>query len=112
MALLDSIIMSACMGLSGQGNDACQKALTAGAKQSGVEKSANSYEQNRLSYLQSGAEDVLGKNTVAAIGGAGWAAKSVADRKASIGLPNFGICSGLKFEINSSTSKLVFQWRF
>jgi hypothetical protein len=112
MAILDSIIVSVCMSVSGQGNEACQKALTAGAKQSGVEQSANSYEQNRLNYMQSGAESFFGKNTVAAIGGVGWAAKSAVDHKASIGLPNFGICSGIKIEINSNTERLVLQWRF
>jgi hypothetical protein len=104
--------MSACMGLSGQSNDACQKALTAASKQSGVEQSANKYEQNRLNYLQSGAEGFLGKDAVAAIGGVGWAGKSVIERKASFGLPNFGICNSIKFEFNSNLEKLVFQWRF
>lgn len=112
MALLDSLIMSACVGLSGQSNDACQKALTAASKQSGVEQSANTYEQHKLNYLQSGAESYFGKDTVAAIGGVGWATKSAIERKMTFGLPNFGICNSIKFEFNSNVEKLVFQWRF
>jgi hypothetical protein len=112
MAVLDSLIITACMGLYGQSNDACQKAMTAGAKQSGVEQSASKYEQNRLNYLQSGAEGYFGKDTVAVVGGVGWVAKSAIDRKATLGLPNFGFCESLKFEFNSNTEKLVFQWRF
>jgi hypothetical protein len=112
MAILDTLIMSACMGFSGQANDACQKAFTAGSKQTGLEQQANSYEQSRLQYLQAGAENFFGKDALTAIGGVGFVTKTVVERKASVGLPNFGLCNSLKFEFNSNTEKLVLQWRF
>jgi hypothetical protein len=112
LAILESLIVAGCVGLSGQQNDACQKALTAGSKQSGLEQTTGSYENHESNLWLSRANDWFGKDAVGIMGGAGWLAKSAIERKASFGLPSFGICNSVKFEFNQSAEKLIFQWRF
>jgi hypothetical protein len=110
--LLDSLIILSCSGFYGQQNDACQKALQAGSKQNNVEQSMGSYEQNHLYYLQSGTESTMGEDATHVMVGTGLLAVSMIKKKAAFGLPNFGICDGIKFEWSSGTERLLFQWKF
>lgn len=112
MGLLDSLIVFSCVGLSGQQNDACNKALTAGSQQSGITQTANTYESNQMKMLETDANKWFGQDAVTAVGGTAWVTKSLVEKKASIGLPNLGICDKLSTEINSNTAKLVFKWVF
>lgn len=107
MALLDSMILTACMGLSGQSNDACVKALQAGTKQSGVEQNVNSYETRQTKGLEYKAYDWFGKQTVGVVGGAVWLGKSVSERKAA-----FGIYGPLHMEVSEKLTQMVFKWTF
>lgn len=112
MGLIDTLIVTSCVGLSGVQQDACNKALEAGSKQSGISQTMNTYEKHELNSLQDGAINYLGKDTVNVLGGMGWLTKSLVEKKASFGLPNFGICDKLTTEINTNTTKLVFKWMF
>ena len=107
MALLDSMILTACMGMSGQSNDACQKALTASAKQSGVEQSVNTYEKHQTKSLEYKAYDWFGKQTVGVVGGAVWLGKSVSEKKAS-----FGIYGPISMDVGQKLTQLVLKWTF
>jgi hypothetical protein len=112
MGLLNSLIMTACVGLSGQSKEACVKGLQAASKQSGVEKRADSFESHQTKIIENAAYDYVGKDAVQAVGGVGFATQSVVSKKASIGLPNLGICSKMSLEVNQNTQKLLLQWRF
>lgn len=100
------------MGLSGQSNDACTKVLTAGAKQSGFERMANTYEFKQSKELEKEAYEWFGNDAIKVMGTAAWASRAISERKVSVGLPNLGICDRMSFELGSSASKLVFDWKF
>lgn len=107
MALLDSLIVASCVGLSGQMQDACNKTLQASAKQSGVEQATSAYEKRELKSLEQGAVNLLGKDAVSVTGGMVWLTKSLVDKKAS-----FGIYGPISTEIAPSLTKLVLKWTF
>lgn len=107
MALLDSLIVASCVGLAGQANDACNKALEASAKQSGVEQTTSAYEKHQLKNIEEGAVSFLGKDAVNVSGGMIWLTKSLVDKKAS-----FGLYGPLSTEIAPSLTKLVLKWTF
>jgi hypothetical protein len=107
MALLDSLIVASCIGLSGQANDACEKALEASAKQSGVEKTTSDYEKHELKNLEDDAVSFMGKDVVNVTGGMIWLTKSLVDKKAS-----FGIYGPLSTEIAPDLTRLVLKWKF
>lgn len=107
MALLDSMILTACMGMSGQSNDACVKALQAGTKQSGVEQNVNTYESRQTKGLERTAYDIFGRSTVGVVGGAVWLGKSVSEKKAS-----FGIYGPLHMEVGQKLTQMVLKWTF
>lgn len=112
MAIISSLITVSCIGLSGQNNDACTKALEAGTKQSGIEQETDTYESNKLKYLETGSYNVLGKENAQVMGGTIWLTKMIVDKKASINLPNLGICNSLTTQIDTTSAKLVFKWQF
>lgn len=107
MALIDSIILASCVGLSGQSNDACTKALTAGAKQTGVESKVGTYETHQVKKLETTANSWLGKDTVSVVGGTAWAVKAAAEKKAS-----FGLYGPLHMEVGSKLTQMVLKWTF
>src|SRR5271165_237244 len=107
MALIDSMILTACMGMSGQSNDACQKALTAGSKQSGVEQNLNLYESNQTKNLELKAYSWFGKEAVGVVGGAVWLGKSVSEKKAS-----FGLYGPVSMDVGQKLTRLVLKWTF
>lgn len=112
MAILESIIVASCVGMSGQAQDACNKALQAGSKQSGMEQSFDSYEQHQTKMLEQTAYDWFGKDAVGVVGGTVWVGKAVAEKKASVGLPSFGICNKMSAEVGQKASQLVLKWSF
>jgi hypothetical protein len=112
MGVLDSLIVFSCVGLAGQQNDACNKALVAGSKQSGIEQTTDTYENHQLKLLEKDAYQLFGENAVNVVGGTAWVTKSLVEKKASFGLPNMGLCDKLVTEINQNEAKLVFKWKF
>jgi hypothetical protein len=112
LALLDSIIATACIGLSGQGHDACVKGLQAGSQQTGVQQSVNSYESKQTKMLEQTAYNWVGKDSASVVGGVAFVGKAAVDKKASLGLPNLGICSKMSLEVGSKASQLLLKWSF
>lgn len=107
MAILDSLIVAGCVGLSGQSNDACTKALDAGTKQSGIAQSANAYENHELKIFEQHAYSWFGKDAVGVVGGMVWMGKSVAEKKAHV-----GIYGPVSLDIGAGLTALVFKWTF
>lgn len=113
MGLLDTLIITSCMGMqSGQPQDACQKALQAGTKQSGVEKVANDQETAITKKADTKAKDLLGEQTYSVVGGTVFLAKTVSEKKVSLGLPTMGICNSIKAEVSDKQSQLKLEWKF
>jgi len=110
MGLLESAILSLCVGSTGQANQACTNAIKAGSKQSGFEQMTESYEQHQTKQFEYGAYSVMGKNNAQIAGGTLWLANAAVTKKASLGLPTLGLCDKLSVEANHSESKLVFRW--
>ncbi len=107
MALLESLIMASCVGMSSQSNDACTKALQASMKQSGVEQNVDSYEKRQTKNLEYKAYSWFGKDAVGVVGGAAWVIKAAAEKKAS-----FGIYGPVKMDIGQQLTQLVLKWTF
>ena len=92
--------------------DACNKALTAGSKQSGVENNMNTTENKTLKNLDKNSRDYLGNTTVDVIAGTAIVAKTVADKAATVKLPNFGICNTIVLKVNHEKSLLSLEWKY
>jgi hypothetical protein len=110
LGLIESTILSICMSASGQANLACTNAVQAGAKQSGFEQMTNSYESHQVRILEEGTYSYMGRENAEIAGGTLWLANAAVTRKASLALPNFGLCDKLSTEVNRDSARLVLRW--
>jgi hypothetical protein len=112
MGLLGNLIVSVCVGAGDSYRSACDHALDAGAKQAGIERQADEVEQRNVRMADRYADDLVGDNGKSLIGGFLFIAKSAADRKMLVGLPNMGICSQMQSEITPTSAVLMLKWNF
>lgn len=108
MALM---ITSACIGMSGNANEACMKALEAGSKQTGIEENINKAQKVVEKTAEKTANEVLGKKTMEIAGGTIFLAKTVADKSIQFNLPTFGICDGITNQIGVDRYSMQMFWR-
>lgn len=111
MAILESLIMTSCLGLIGDAQVACNKAIEAGMKQSGVEASSNQAEDVYVRKADTEAHSVLGTdyNLVAATV---FVVKTASDRSVSFGLPTFKVCDKISAQVGADKSALNMEWKF
>lgn len=112
MSLVDTLIISSCIGLSGPQKEACDHALLAGAKQSGVEASVNKMESKTTKKLANGAKEVLGKTSVDVVTGTAILVKAAADKAATIKLPTLGMCTSAVLKVGHEQSLLSVEWKY
>lgn len=112
MGIIDTLIVTSCVGLSGMQQDACNKALTAGSKQSGIENNMNTAESKTLKNLDKDSRETLGNTTVDILAGTAIVAKTVADKAATVKLPNLGICNNIVLKVNHEKSLLSLEWKY
>lgn len=113
MTLLTSAIMSACMGIStGQYNTACDKALEAEMKQTGVEQQESSGEKKTMDWGTKVAKDNLGETGAAVVAATVFTAKSYTEKKLSFPIKDTGICNTLSPEIKKDSAALNFIWKW
>jgi|ERR1035437_183238 hypothetical protein len=112
MGLIDTLIVTSCVGLSGIQQDACNKALTAGTKQSGIEANVDHEESKMTKKLDISAREYLGTTTVNVVAGTAIVAKTIADKAATVKLPNFGICNTMVLKVNHEKSLLSLEWKY
>jgi len=112
MSIIDALIVTSCVGLSGMQQDACEKALTAGSKQSGIEVNVDHMESKTTKKLDKGAREYLGVTTVDVVAGTAIVAKTIADKAATIKLPNLGICNIMVLKVNHEKSLLSLEWKY
>jgi hypothetical protein len=110
MGLLESALLSLCVGSTGQANLACNNAVQAGSKQSGFEQVTTDYENHQMKLYEKDADSWLGKDNANTVGGAAWLGYAVATRRARIDLPNLGLCDKISLEADRNESKLVLKW--
>jgi hypothetical protein len=92
--------------------DACNKALTAGSKQSGIEANVDHAESKATKNLDKDAREYLGATTVDVVAGTAIVAKTIADKAATVKLPNFGICNTIVLKVNHEKSLLSLEWKY
>lgn len=112
MITLSSIIVSTCVGFTGSYNAACTNALTAGAKQSGVEKNMNEIQDRGTKFFDEKAKDLLGEKSMGIVGSAMWLKKVTDERKVTLGLPRYKLYDSANTELSESSAKLNLQWNF
>lgn len=112
MSVIDTIILTSCVGLSGMQHDACEKALTAGSKQSGIEANVDKTESNMTKIAEKDAKEYLGDNTVKVVAGTAVVAKTLVDKAATIKLPTLGMCTSVVLKVGQEKSVLNLEWKF
>lgn len=112
MGALQTIITASCVSLSGVAQDACNKALEAGTKQSGVEQNVNKIEDNVSKTADKQARSVVGNSGMDVAGGVAFIAKSVVEKSAIFALPTFGLNMSLKAQVGAEKSGLSLEWKY
>jgi len=112
MGVLDTLIVTSCMGLSGMQQDACNKALIAGSKQTGIETTVNTAEDKTTKVLDKGARDYLGDTNVNVVAGTAFVAKTIVDKSATVNLPTLGLCNSVTASVSHEKSLLSLQWKY
>jgi hypothetical protein len=112
MGLLESSLLSLCMSSSTMPGQACNNAVQATGKQSGIFEMSTRYEDHQVRLLEQGANNYWGNTVTETVAGVVWVAKSVSDKRAHIGLPTLGICSSMVAEVGQEKSMLILKWFF
>lgn len=112
MSVIDTLIITSCIGLSGAQKDACDHALLAGAKQSGIEANVDHMESKTTKKLAIDAQEYLGKTPVDIVAGTAILVKTVADKAATVKLPTMGLCNSLVLRVSQDKSLLSIEWKY
>lgn len=112
MGVLDTLIVTTCLGVSGPSNQACNKALEAGTKQTGVESQVDSLETKTTKMAEKDAKQYLGETSVFLLTGTAMATKAVIDKSATVKLPTLGICNSITANVGPQKSLLSLMWKF
>lgn len=108
MALM---ITSACLGLSGNGQQACEKALEAGSKQSGIEQNVDKTQKYIEKAADRKAHDLLGQQVMEIAGGGIFIAKTVVDKSVQFSVPTLGICDRITSQVGVDKYSMQMVWR-
>ena len=112
MSALLNLVSSFCMATPGSYNNACSKALEAGGKQSGIEKTLNTTESNVGKQARSIAEDQLGQEGTELVAGGAFIINAAATQRFIINLPTYGWCSSFRTEYRPSLYRITVEWKF
>lgn len=107
-----AFITSACLGLSGNGEQACQKAMEAGSKQSGIEQNVNKFEKTVERKATYKATDLLGKAAIDVVGGGLFLAKTVVDKSVQFNVPTLGTCDKITNKVGVDKYSVQMEWGF
>jgi len=109
MELLTPLLISVCIGTSGNYNPACKKAVEATYVQIGYKSDVNSFQSGAIEYGKKKETTIFGDNVtlVNTVVLTGVAAKT---KKATIPLPNLGICNSASTTIKQNSAGLTLGW--
>lgn len=111
-SVLSSLIVSACVGMSSPGKEACQKAIEAAGKQSGFEKQAMDTQKKLEKTAKTQATEFMGKTPVDVIGGTVFLAKAISDKSIGASVPTMGMADKIRVEIGQNRSQIKMEWKF
>lgn len=112
MGAVEALITATCIGLSGNIQDACEKSLEAGSKQSGVEQNINRFEDKVSKNADQKARGVIGDSGMEVAGGVAFVVKSVADKAILVKIPSFIRGASMDAKIGQEKSGLTVEWKF
>lgn len=110
---LASLITSTCLNMApATYNAACNGALTAGTKQSGIEKSVNDVQGKITTFADKESKQIIGEKPLSYLGGALFIKKIADERKVNLNLPKFVLYDSASTELSENSCKLNLQWNF
>lgn len=109
---MELIIVSACLGLSGNAKEACQKTIEASAKQTGIEQKINKAQYKVENKANKQVNRLFDKETVDVMGSTVFLAKTVSDKSVKFNVPNMGICDKITSEVGPNKYYLNTVWSF
>jgi hypothetical protein len=110
---LSSLIVSTCVSMTPANyNTACTSALTAGSKQSGLEKNVNDVQGKITTFADKESKEYIGEKQLKYIGSALFIKKIADERKVSLQLPKVFLYDSASTELSESSCKLNLQWNF
>lgn len=114
MGLIGSFIVGACLSAGSVLTDqqACEKAVEAGARQIGLYDSIDFFETKTVSSVTRVAEEKIGKDAVWSVTGTAFLIRTLSSKSLVFGLPTYGLCNSVRTEIKPEQSLLVFEWKF
>lgn len=110
MGILSTTIISVCVGLTPQQEQACEQGLIALTKQTTLEQEINKDENSLNKTLLKDAQGTLGNDRVTIIGGSLYILKSVSERHAKINIPTLGICNSAATDIGQDNYMIRLEW--
>lgn len=112
MSVLSSVILTVCLSAQGSYRDACNSALDAGTKQTGIADNMRQFETNTNSYANNLVDHYVDAD-IRNITGAGiFLAKAAADRRIDIPLPTLGLADQIVSQFAYSGISLAVRWSF
>jgi hypothetical protein len=106
------IIAASCTGFSGNGHEACSKAMEAGGKQSGIIQNIDTAEKKVSKDAEQEVHYLLGDTTFDVVGGGVFLAKTVREKSVQFNAPTFGLCDKITSQIGVDKYSLNLEWRF
>jgi hypothetical protein len=142
MGLIDSLIITSCVGFSGPAQEACNKALLAAAKEPVIgiethcaaitpedkkickeiessreapksfESVVNDSEQKYTKKAETKVRNYIGDTTFDYIGASVFVARSISSQSVAFGLPTLGLCDRAHADVGTANSLLKLEWDF
>lgn len=113
MGAISNMILSACLSVHpGQARQACDNAVQAGLKQSGVEKHLDKTEKRIKRKAENQVDEFVGQEGKVIIGDSLLLIKTISDKSVKFKLPTFGLCDSATNEIGVDSYKVNMEWRF
>jgi hypothetical protein len=109
MEFLTPLLVSVCVGVTSQYNPACQKAVEATYVQTGYAAEVSKFQAGVTEYGKKKESAVFGNKT-ALVNTIVLTGVAVKNKKATIPLPNFGLCNSMSTTLQSNSAGLNFGW--
>lgn len=110
--LLSSAIVAICISAQGPYNEACNKGVEAGAKQTGIYQEVDWAEKATLKFANDKAEATLGKKPMSAVGVGVFVYRAAKNKKVNFKLPDIGVCDSITNELTPTSYNINLQWKF
>ncbi|NJO48210.1 MAG: hypothetical protein HC840_00680 [Leptolyngbyaceae cyanobacterium RM2_2_4] len=106
------LIAGACIGLSGNSKLACEKALEAGSKKTGIEQNVNRFQKTVERKAKDQAEEYIGQEGVDVVGGGVFIAKTIVDKSVQFNAPTFDLCDKVTSQVGVDKYSVQLEWGF